>query len=434
MTVDLEKKTFEQVRGLYQWDCGQVLEVTGLPFSGSFEAHIEYQKLGLALVEYCETADGSALIPIPDVVLQQEIAHFDVWIYKTSESAGKTVITIRCFVAPRSRPADMEEITDIDISKLRAIPIANSDRVGGITADPKTDAQTMPVGIDPETGRLYTESGGVGHIGATASVDDTSGTPNVEVENNNGSLDFKFSGLKGETGPQGPRGEKGDQGQQGEKGETGAQGLQGPPGEQGQQGGPGPQGEPGQPGEAATITVGTVTTGEPGTQASVVNSGTENAAVLDFTIPRGESGGESKKPWTLFKTIELNEDTYSYEFTDLNFSELLIIGSGLINLSETSNSAVVISINDYEMPGLISQRNNGANPNFTQFTRMRYNGLIWEIYCTGASSSSSYYTQLTNIQAPYSNRLNVGKCEKLSFSATAASYRLISGSINIYAR
>ena len=73
-----------------------------------------------------------------------------------------------------------------------------------------------------------------------------------------------------------------------------------------------------------------------------MNSGTENAAVLDFTIPRGESGGESKKPWTLFKTIELNEDTYSYEFTGLNFSELIIIGSGIINLSETTNSAVVI--------------------------------------------------------------------------------------------
>ncbi|MBS6629042.1 MAG: collagen-like protein [Clostridiales bacterium] len=272
MKVDLNSKTFERVRGLYQWDCGQVLEVTGLPFSGSFEAHTEYQKLGLALVEYCEAADGSALIPIPDVVLQQEIAHFDVWIYETSESAGKTVITIRCFVAPRSRPADMEEITNIDISKLRAIPIANSDRVGGITADPKTEAQTMPVGIDPETGRLYTESGGVGNISATASVDDTTGTPSVEVENNNGSLDFKFSGLKGAPGPQGPRGETGAQGERGEQGLPGADGAKG------------------DPGQAATITVGTVTTGEPGTQAAVTNSGTQSAAILNFTIPQGPQG------------------------------------------------------------------------------------------------------------------------------------------------
>ena len=43
-------------------------------------------------------------------------------------------------------------------------------------------------------------------------------------------------------------------------------------------------------GAAATIQIGTVTTGEPGTQASVTNTGTEHAAVLDFTIPRGTPG------------------------------------------------------------------------------------------------------------------------------------------------
>ena len=46
----------------------------------------------------------------------------------------------------------------------------------------------------------------------------------------------------------------------------------------------------GPPGAAATVTVGTVTTGEPGTDALVTNSGTENAAVLNFTIPKGENG------------------------------------------------------------------------------------------------------------------------------------------------
>lgn len=39
-----------------------------------------------------------------------------------------------------------------------------------------------------------------------------------------------------------------------------------------------------------TITVGTTTTGAPGTQASVVNSGTAKDVVLDFTIPRGGGG------------------------------------------------------------------------------------------------------------------------------------------------
>ena len=40
----------------------------------------------------------------------------------------------------------------------------------------------------------------------------------------------------------------------------------------------------------STITVGTVTTGEPGTNAEVTNRGTEKDAVLDFTIPRGDTG------------------------------------------------------------------------------------------------------------------------------------------------
>lgn len=40
----------------------------------------------------------------------------------------------------------------------------------------------------------------------------------------------------------------------------------------------------------ASVTVGIVTTGKPGTQASVVNSGTNKDAVLNFTIPRGDTG------------------------------------------------------------------------------------------------------------------------------------------------
>lgn len=61
-------------------------------------------------------------------------------------------------------------------------------------------------------------------------------------------------------------------------------GPAGPPGIQG------PQGPEGSPGEAATIAVGTVTTGDPGDPVSVTNSGTSSAAVLNFTIPKGDTG------------------------------------------------------------------------------------------------------------------------------------------------
>lgn len=58
----------------------------------------------------------------------------------------------------------------------------------------------------------------------------------------------------------------------------------------GPQGPPGPQGPKGDTGMAATIMVGEVTTGDPGTCASVTNVGTPGAAVLNFIIPRGAPG------------------------------------------------------------------------------------------------------------------------------------------------
>ena len=47
-------------------------------------------------------------------------------------------------------------------------------------------------------------------------------------------------------------------------------------------------------GKAATITVGTVTTGEPTDQVEITNSGTLNAATLNFKIPRGKTGNPGK--------------------------------------------------------------------------------------------------------------------------------------------
>ena len=57
----------------------------------------------------------------------------------------------------------------------------------------------------------------------------------------------------------------------------------------------GDQGPQGPAGTAATVAIGTVTTGDEGTQAAVVNSGTATAAVLDITIPKGATGPQGPK-------------------------------------------------------------------------------------------------------------------------------------------
>lgn len=81
--------------------------------------------------------------------------------------------------------------------------------------------------------------------------------------------------------PKGDKGDKGDTGPQGPKGDTGATGSQGPQGQQG------PKGDTG---ATPDISIGTVTTGAPGTQASATMTGTPEAPVLSLTIPRGMPG------------------------------------------------------------------------------------------------------------------------------------------------
>ncbi len=100
-------------------------------------------------------------------------------------------------------------------------------------------------------------------------------------------------------------------------GPAGPAGATGPAGPTGATGPTGPQGETGPQGDAATVTVGTVTTGDAGTSVIVTNSGTTADAVLNFTIPRGDTGSlgalAATSPVTYSSnTIGLNLDAISY--------------------------------------------------------------------------------------------------------------------------
>lgn len=86
-------------------------------------------------------------------------------------------------------------------------------------------------------------------ITATASVDNSTGTPSVDVTKNGYNFDFSFHNLKGEKGD---KGDTGATGPQGEKGETGPRGEMGPQGPQGEAGPQGPRGETGPQGPAGS--------------------------------------------------------------------------------------------------------------------------------------------------------------------------------------
>lgn len=132
-----------------------------------------------------------------------------------------------------------------------------------------------------------TESGGTNVITTTLS-DGTTSTFSVM----NG-----FEGAQGENGKDGTNGEDGatftpSVSSEGVISFTNDKGLDNPsPANiRGPQGPAGQDGKDGVDGQSATIAIGTVTTGEAGTQASVTNSGTSTNAIFDFVIPKGDTG------------------------------------------------------------------------------------------------------------------------------------------------
>ena len=78
-------------------------------------------------------------------------------------------------------------------------------------------------------------------------------------------------------------------------------------------------------GLAATIQVGTVTTGQPGSAVTIQNSGDEHAAIFDFSIPRGD-------PFQIKKSYETVEDMNAdYNNPNINIGDLVCIADGVNN-------------------------------------------------------------------------------------------------------
>ena len=70
-------------------------------------------------------------------------------------------------------------------------------------------------------------SGGSSVIGASATVDNNTGVPSVEVALSEGNLNFDFKNLKGAKGDTGAAGSRGPAGAKGDKGDKGDQGAAG---------------------------------------------------------------------------------------------------------------------------------------------------------------------------------------------------------------
>ena len=110
----------------------------------------------------------------------------------------------------------------------------------------------------------------------------------------------------------------------------------------GAQGEVGPQGETGAQGPAATIEVGSVTTSAYGTPAKVVNSGTENAARFDFTIPQG-APGETVADVSELTANFITESTESYPTYTVTEKMKVILGKIKKYLADLKSEAASLA-------------------------------------------------------------------------------------------
>ena len=144
----------------------------------------------------------------------------------------------------------------------------------------------------------------------------------------NGTAWFDAGDIKGPPGDQGPQGIQGVQGDQGVQGVQGNQGI------------------------AATIAAGSTTTGAPGSNATVTNVGTANAAIFNFAIPRGDVGATGPQgPAGLTGLFAQTADGGPVTATIV---ETTILGPGVGTLTVPANGFQIGNSFQASLDGIIS--------------------------------------------------------------------------------
>lgn len=217
----------------------------------------------------------------------------------SKDSGVDVYVTAPSAVGPRGRAFTYEDFTPEQLEGLTGP--AGTIEVGTVTTgEAGSQASIVNVGTDEHAVLDFTIPKGDQGIQGIQGIQGEQGPKG----------DTGLQGPQGEQGPQGPKGDRGENGSQGPQGPTGPAGLQGPQGPKGDRGNQGPQGptgptgpqgpqgpkgdtgNQGPAGTAASISIGTVTTGQPGSLVSVTNSGTSTNAIFNFSIPRGNDGAQ----------------------------------------------------------------------------------------------------------------------------------------------
>ena len=160
-------------------------------------------------------------------------------------------------------------------------------------------------------------------------------------------------------------------------------------------------------GPAGTITIGSVSTGAAGSSAAVFNSGSSTAAILNFTIPRGADGsGASYNNW------KLTADNSTYSVT--TGQTINLIGGSGVTLSHSGNGTVTINANTAGAPS----------------------GYNWSLYTSGNPSPAAQVAAYEHVSFHGAGGITVRNTDRTvtidgsNISPSAYSFKTTAGGLN----
>jgi len=173
----------------------------------------------------------------------------------------------------------------------------------------------------------------------------------------------------------------------------------------------GTDGANGADGVAATITIGTITTLSPGTAATVTNSGTDTAAVLDFGIPQGAAGAAgagtgdmlaatydpNNKGGDAFAMANMSEDTTHKVMTGAERTKLTGIATGATKNDTDANLKNRANHTGTQLAATISDFSTAADARITAAIGTTVQGYSAAINGTTASFTTTLKTKLDGI-------------------------------------
>lgn len=243
VSVRYHQNGFFMTRAVFQYDYGQVLDLSEFPnLPSAFEMHFATKGDPESVTQI--GLDG--MVKIPDILLEKA-ATVSCWLFlHDALTDGETRYVVEIPVIPRAAITDQEPtpveqgVIEQVIAALNVAAERCEDAVEEVE-NIRATAETLPEGSSATAfygDGLLTVGIPVGATGLQGPKGDKGDTGEQGPQ-----------GLRGATGPQGLKGDKGEKGDRGEKGETGATGPQGPKGDKGDTGATGPQGPKGDKGE-----------------------------------------------------------------------------------------------------------------------------------------------------------------------------------------